>query len=93
MNKMVGLAEFKANCLKLIAEMQQTGEPITLTRRGKPVAELAPVAAEAPRAESLFGLMRGSVTFAPEYDPSESLFDSDWEAQWEANNPPEQYSK
>lgn len=34
--------EFKAKCLALLDEVQSTGEPITISKRGKPVAEVIP---------------------------------------------------
>jgi prevent-host-death family protein len=92
MGKMIGAAEFKAHCLRILDEVQRTGESITVTKRGKPVAEVKAVAQPISRAETLFGFMKGSVTFAPDFDPAEPT-DPDWEEQWEANNPPELYSK
>jgi prevent-host-death family protein len=34
---------FKAQCLKLLDEVAETGETIVVTKRGKPVAKLEPV--------------------------------------------------
>ncbi|MBI2889613.1 MAG: type II toxin-antitoxin system Phd/YefM family antitoxin [Nitrospirae bacterium] len=34
--------EFKAKCLALLDEVQKTGEPITVSKRGKPVAQVVP---------------------------------------------------
>ena len=87
MNKMVGAAEFKAKCLKLIDEMQKDGIPITITKRGKPVAEMSPAVAAESAAESdaikepVFGCMAGTVTFASDYDPSEPAYDGLWDAE------------
>ena len=36
--RQVSAAEFKAKCLRIIKEMQDTGESVTVTRRGRPVA-------------------------------------------------------
>ncbi|HEX7705870.1 MAG TPA: type II toxin-antitoxin system Phd/YefM family antitoxin [Thermoanaerobaculia bacterium] len=33
-------SEFKARCLALIDEVNETGEPITITKRGRVVAQL-----------------------------------------------------
>lgn len=52
-------AVFKAECLKLMDEVARTGQPIVITKHGKPVAQLVPVPA-AP--ESLFGYMSNTVT-------------------------------
>jgi len=36
--RIVGATEFKAKCLALLDEIEQSGGPITITRRGFPVA-------------------------------------------------------
>lgn len=89
MGKMIGAAEFKAHCLRILDEVQRTGEPVTITKRGKPVAEVKAV--EKPGAERvpLFGFMKGSIQIRG--DIVESPLEPDWEEQWEANNPPELY--
>jgi len=51
-------AAFKAECLKLMDQVEKTREPIIITKHGRPVAQLAPVPA-GPR--SLFGYMKGTV--------------------------------
>jgi len=60
MGKMIGAAEFKAHCLRILDEVQRTGESITVTKRGKPVAEVTPVKAGEWR--SVIGALQGSVT-------------------------------
>ena len=40
-------------------EVARTGQPVVITKHGKPVAQLAPVAAEP---KSLFGYMKNTVT-------------------------------
>lgn len=78
MTKMVGAAEFKAKCLALLDEVQATGEPITVTKRGKPVAMVSTVAKEEPR-KSLFGAMKGTIKILGDI---EGPIDPDWEARW-----------
>ena len=39
----VSATEFKAKCLAFLAEIEERGEPITITKRGLPVAVLGPV--------------------------------------------------
>lgn len=34
--------EFKAKCLAILDEVARTGEPVTILKRGKPVAQLVP---------------------------------------------------
>lgn len=55
MNKMVGAAEFKAHCLRILDEVQRTGEPVTVTKRGRPVAEVKPLKPQ--RKKLFFGCM------------------------------------
>jgi prevent-host-death family protein len=54
----VPAAVFKAECLKLMDEVARTGRPVVITKHGKPVAQLGPVAAEPG---SLFGYMKNTV--------------------------------
>jgi len=53
----VPAGEFKAKCLKLIDQVAASGEALTITKRGHPVARLMPLPAGRP----LFGAMAGSV--------------------------------
>jgi prevent-host-death family protein len=39
----ISAAEFKAKCLELMAVVERTGRSIIITKRGRPVAVLAPV--------------------------------------------------
>ena len=50
-------SEFKAKCLALMDEVARTGEPVVITKHGRPVAELGPH--RPPRAKSLIGLHKG----------------------------------
>jgi prevent-host-death family protein len=52
-------SQFKAHCLALMDEVAATGEPLLITKHGKPIAELKPH--RPPRAKSLIGLHRGQV--------------------------------
>jgi prevent-host-death family protein len=40
--RFLSATEFKAKCLACLDEIEQSGEPITVTRRGRPVAVLVP---------------------------------------------------
>lgn len=88
MGKMVSATEFKAKSLKLIDEMERSGEPLTITRRGKAALTLTARKAGSPVMENLFGCMRGSVTILGDIV---GPLDPEWEAKWEANNPVELY--
>jgi prevent-host-death family protein len=56
--KEVAAGTFKAQCLAIMDKVSQTGEPVLITKRGKPVAKLVP--AEKP-ADDIFGYMAGKV--------------------------------
>jgi prevent-host-death family protein len=40
--RVLRVTEFKAKCLACLAEVEETGERITITKRGKPVAVVGP---------------------------------------------------
>jgi prevent-host-death family protein len=47
---------FKARCLKVMDRVQKTGEPVIVTKRGKPVVKVIPAGAEK---DDIFGFMKG----------------------------------
>jgi prevent-host-death family protein len=53
----IAAGEFKAKCLHLLDEVQQTRREIVITKRGRPVARLVPIEEAAP---SIIGRMRGT---------------------------------
>ena len=40
--KEINAADFKAKCLAILEEVAQTGQPVTILKRGKPIAQLVP---------------------------------------------------
>jgi len=52
----IAAGEFKARCLTLMEEVRSTRQPIVITKRGKPVAKLAP--AEQPK-DDFIGRLKG----------------------------------
>lgn len=60
---------FKAKCLQIMDEVDASGEPVIITKRGKPLAKLIPVKEKDP--DSIFGCMResaeivGDITVSP----------------------------
>lgn len=60
-------SEFKAKCLKLIDEVNETGEPIVITKRGKTVARLE---AARPARVNPFGRGKALIKTA---DPNDDL--------------------
>ncbi len=47
-------SEFKAKCLALMDKVASSGQPLVITKNGKPVAEIRPYSGK--RVESPFGL-------------------------------------
>lgn len=75
-------AVFKAECLRLMDEVARTGQPIVITKHGKPVAQLVPVPAEPG---SLFGYMRDTVTIKGDIVAPTG---ESWDAESSAHEPP-----
>ena len=68
--KTITATEFKAKCLRVIREMDKDHEPVTITRRGQPVAMLTPYP-KTNETPSIIGAMRGSVIFYNEpFEPA-----------------------
>lgn len=57
--KTLQASQFKAQCLALLDEVARTGEPVLVTKHGRPLAELRPH--RPPRAKSLFGLHKDKI--------------------------------
>lgn len=51
--------EFKAKCLKLMDQVNQTHEEILITKHGRPIAKL--VSVEEKRSQSPFGYLKGQI--------------------------------
>ena len=51
-------SEFQANCLQLMDQVAQTGEPLIITKNDKPVATLLPYG---ERQETIAGLHAGAI--------------------------------
>lgn len=41
--RVVPAGRFKAECLALLDRVEQSGEPLVVTKRGRPVAEVVPI--------------------------------------------------
>lgn len=56
--KTIPAGEFKQHCLRLLDQVGVSGEPLVITKRGKPVAQLVPFR-PSPR-DDWAGAMRGT---------------------------------
>ncbi len=58
MQTVMKASTFKAKCLKLMDEINNSGDEIVITKHGQPVSILKPYAV---RRKNLFGLHRGQI--------------------------------
>jgi prevent-host-death family protein len=55
----IAISKFKATCLAVLEDVRRTGAPVTVTRFGKPVAEIVPPRPR--RTTSWLGCMKDSM--------------------------------
>jgi prevent-host-death family protein len=58
MTKTMSAAEFKARCLEVLDQVAERRQPVVVTKRGKPVAQVVPVVDKPKR---LVGAMKGQI--------------------------------
>ena len=76
--KEMAISKFKAQCLAALERVRKTGQPLRVTRFGKPVADIMPPAPE-PTAKGWLGSMRGTAKIVGDISrPSSEL------ARWDA---------
>ena len=71
--KRMAAGQFKSTCLAVLDEVKSTGEPVLVTKHGKPVAKVVPLE---PADDDIFGYMAGRIKIvgdivAPATDPDE----------------------
>ena len=72
--RILKVSEFKAKCLQIMDEVAATGEPVVITKKGVPTAELIPARR---RRKTLFGCMKGTFKFVGDVI---SPIDTEWDA-------------
>jgi prevent-host-death family protein len=72
----ISAAAFKATCLALLDKVERTRQPIRITKRGKPVAQLVPVSPQGKR--RLMGCMEGTAKIVGDIE-SPATPASDWD--------------
>ncbi|MEX2302546.1 MAG: type II toxin-antitoxin system Phd/YefM family antitoxin [Bryobacterales bacterium] len=73
----IAISKFKATCLAVLEQVRRTGQPVRVTRFGKPVAEIVPPAP--PKAQgSWIGSMVGTGQILGDIVAPASA-ESDWE--------------
>lgn len=74
----MAISHFKARCLAVLERVRKTGQPILVTRRGEPVAQVLPPPSPMAAEESRFGCMREEIEIVG--DIVGPLPQEDWEA-------------
>ena len=74
MARTIKASEFKAKCLALMDEVERTGDPVVITKNGKPVAELVPHRRARPKA---LGLLKDTLFITGDII---SPIDVEWDA-------------
>ena len=82
--KTIKASEFKAKCLKLMSEVEETGAEYVITKNGRPVSRLVPYRR---KPKSLFGIDRERLEFLGDIDEPLGV---EWEAEagkiWEEDH-------
>jgi prevent-host-death family protein len=73
--KSMKASEFKAKCLKVMDEVAQSGEPVVLTKNGRPVSRLEPYST---RPETVFAALAGAIEICGDIV---APIDVEWEAE------------
>ena len=55
--KQIPITQFKAQCLSLLEQVSKSGQPLVITKRGKPLAQVTRAVA---KRRPLMGSMRGT---------------------------------
>lgn len=73
--KTVLISEFKSKCIKMLKEVQKSGEPLTVTLRGEPIARVEPIVQE-PVTRRQLGALKGWIEIKGD------IIRSDMEKDW-----------
>jgi len=57
--KQMAAGEFKAKCLAIMDEVNETGRPLLVTKRGQPSIKIFPARKIEPKKDSLIGRLEG----------------------------------
>lgn len=71
----VPAGEFKARCLAILDQVAITGQAITVTKRGRPVARVVPI--EEASAPSMFGSVRLLSPKLEDYYGTDEVWDAE----------------
>lgn len=73
--KTMRVSDFKATCIAVLKDVERSGEPVVVTRRGRPMARVGPFVEEAP--VKRLGVLKGSMRIRRDLARVETT--TDWE--------------
>lgn len=73
----IAISKFKATCLSLLDRVKKTGQPLLITKRGEPIAQVVPPPPPELPKKTTFGCMAGTARELG--DIVEPLGGEDWE--------------
>jgi prevent-host-death family protein len=74
--KTMPAGQFKARCLRIMDQVQSSREPVTITKKGRPVAKLVP--ADTPP-QDIFGCLKDEIVIVGDV-LSPAVPADDWES-------------
>ena len=76
--QMIPAGQFKAQCLGLMEQIQETQQPIVVTKRGVPMVTIIPYKKEMVSKCKIFGALKGTITIHQDIvAPIDELWDVD----------------
>jgi prevent-host-death family protein len=72
----ISASKFKSKCLQIMDDLQKSREEVIVTKRGRPVAKLVPLAEETGR--SIYGFLKGSAIYGEDLvEPTGESWEAD----------------
>lgn len=66
--RQIAAGEFKAKCLRIMDEINETGRPMVVTKRGVPMMKLMPIRNGRKKQDDFFGRMKGIIEVVGDLD-------------------------
>src|SRR5271169_817452 len=66
--RQMAAGEFKAKCLAIMDEVNETGRPLVVTKRGEPVIEVFPACNGKKKKDDFFGRLKGIIEIVGDPD-------------------------
>ncbi len=66
--RQMAAGEFKAKCLAVMDEVNETGRPLVVTKRGHPVIQVVPIRNGGKKKDGFFGRLKGIIEIVGDPD-------------------------